>query len=57
MISIINCITAYVYYILQNLLVRWRFLIEFKKYEDELEDINIIDLHTVMSSFNFLYLL
>ena len=57
MISIINCITAYVYYILQNLLVRWRFLIEFKKYEDELEDINIIDPHTVMSSFNFLYLL
>ena len=35
MISIINRITAYVYYLLQNLLVRWRFLIEFKKYEDE----------------------
>ena len=35
MISIINGITAYVYYLLQNLLVHWRFLIEFKKYEDE----------------------
>ena len=34
-ISIINRITAYVYYLLQNLLVRWWFLIEFKKYEDE----------------------
>ena len=30
MISIINRITAYVYYLLQNLLVCWRFLIEFK---------------------------
>ena len=34
-ISIINRIIAYVYYLLQNLLVHWRFLIEFKKYEDE----------------------
>ena len=53
MISIINRITAYVYYLLQNLLVRWRFLIEFKKCEDKRTTIIIIDLHTVMSSFNF----
>ena len=29
MISIINRITAYDHYLLQNLLVRWTFLIEF----------------------------
>ena len=34
-ISIINRIRAYVYYLFQNLLVGWWFLIEFKKYEDE----------------------
>ena len=35
MISIINRITAYVYYLLQNLLVHRTFLIEFKKYDHE----------------------
>ena len=55
MISIINRITVYVYYLLQNLLVHWWFLIEyFKKYEDERTTILLTYIQS-WSSFNCIY--